>query len=605
MRTIKVTQLVRPYWKYLVVAFVAIVVESGGDLLEPWPLKVALDYVIGSKQPPGWLSGIVGATFGHDKFALLNLAAVAVLAIALMGAIATYTEKYLTTSVGQRVLHDLRNRVYNHIQWLSLPYHEKHKTGDLIIRVTSDIDAIQDFISQALLGVLVNILTLLGMLGVMFYLNWQFTLIAISVSPVLFFVVYNFTRRIKQATREVKKKEGEIASVVQETLSSIRVVVAFAREDYESRRLYRESLESVDIALRARSVKAKLVPAVEVIVAAGTCMVLWYGVRLVLAGDISSGAMIVFILYLGKMYKPMRDLSKMTDVISKASIGFERIKEVLETESQVRDLPGARHAPALHGEVEFDRVTFGYDPARPILKELSLKIKPGQFAALVGPTGAGKSTLISLIPRFYDPQSGSIKIDGRDVRSFTLKSLRQQVSFVLQDTILFRAPVWQNIAYGNPNASRAEIIRAAEMANAHEFIEKMAEGYNTMVGERGQTLSGGQRQRIAIARAIIRNTPILMMDEPSSGLDAESEELVFGALERLMENKTSVVIAHRLATVRRADIIFVIKDGAVIESGTHKELCELGGLYSHLYEIQFKDQEKEEDVVITSDILEL
>ncbi|HYJ45155.1 MAG TPA: ABC transporter ATP-binding protein, partial [Pyrinomonadaceae bacterium] len=412
MRTVKVTQLVRPYWKYLAVAFVAIIIESGGDLLEPWPLKIVLDYVIGQKQTPAWLSGAVGATFGHDKFAFLNFAAVAVVTIALIGAVATYTEKYLTTSVGQRVMHDLRNRVYHHIQWLSLPYHEKHKTGDLIIRVTSDIDAIQDFISQALLGVLVNVLTLLGMLAVMFYLDWRFTLIALSVSPILFIVVYNFTRRIKQATREVKKKEGEIASVVQETLSSIRVVVAFAREDYESRRLYKESLESVDIALRARSVKAKLVPAVEVIVAAGTCMVLWYGARLVLSGEISAGAMIVFILYLGKMYKPMRDLSKMTDVISKASIGFERIREVLETESQVRDLPGAKRAPELRGEIEFERVTFGYDPARPILRELSLKIEPGQFAALVGPTGAGKSTLISLVPRFYDPQSGSIKIDG-------------------------------------------------------------------------------------------------------------------------------------------------------------------------------------------------
>ncbi|HYX42987.1 MAG TPA: ABC transporter ATP-binding protein, partial [Pyrinomonadaceae bacterium] len=313
--------------------------------------------------------------------------------------------------------------------------------------------------------------------------------------------------------------------------------------------------------------------------------------------ELSAGEMLIFFFYLGSMYKPMRQLSKMTDTVSKAVVGFERIREVLETERQVRNLPGARTAPRFKGEIEFAHVKFGYESEQLVLKDLSLKIEPGQVAALVGPTGAGKTTIISLIPRFYDPLAGRVQIDGADVRRYKLRSLRQQISFVLQESLLFRAPVWQNIAYGKPEARREEIIRAAKLANAHEFIEQLSAGYDTMVGERGVTLSGGQRQRIAIARAIIRNAPILLLDEPSSNLDAASEELVFDALTRLMEDKTSIIIAHRLATVMRADVIFVINEGTVVERGTHQELLARGGLYTELYETQFrKDEEALDDL---------
>ena len=588
---IKITYLVKPYWTSLLVAFLAVIAESAADLLEPWPLKMVLDYVFGSKRMPGWLAAVVNATFGQQRLGILNFAAVAVIVIAAVGAICSYAENYLTVNVGQRVMHDLRRTVYHHIQRLSLSFYDKVKTGDLISRVTSDIGAIQDFISSALLGILVDVLTLLGMLGVMFYLNWTFTLIALSVLPILFVVVYTFTHRIKSASREVRKKESEIVSVIQEVISSMRVVKAFAREDYEERRFEQESLASVEIALKARGLKAMLPPIVEIIVAAGTCLVLWYGARLVLSGVLSVGDMVVFLLYLGKMYKPMRDLSKMTDTFSKAVVGFERIKEVLETERQVRNLPGARRAPILKGRIEFDHVYFGYGDDRQILKDMSFKIEPGQVAALVGPTGAGKTTVVSLMPRFYDPTSGQVRIDGYDVRRFKLRSLRQQFGFVLQDTMLFHATIAQNIAYGKPEATTQEIIRAAKLANAAEFIDKMPQGYNTMVGERGVTLSGGQRQRVAIARAIIRNSPILIMDEPTTGLDAASEEIVFEALARLMEGKTSIVIAHRLATVRRADVIFVIDGGSIAEQGTHDDLLARGGLYAELYEIQFRKEE--------------
>jgi len=294
----------------------------------------------------------------------------------------------------------------------------------------------------------------------------------------------------------------------------------------------------------------------------------------------------MFLAYLGKMYKPMRDLSKMGDTVSKATVSYERIQEVLNTTSRVRDAPRARRAHSFNGKIEFEKVSFSYSPDRPILKELSLQIEPGQVAAFVGPSGGGKSTMISLIPRFYDPTSGRVKIDGSDVREYTLKSLREQMSFVLQDTVLFHVPIWQNIAYGKPEAQRAEIIRAAELANAHEFIEQMPEAYDTMVGERGVSLSGGQRQRIAIARAVIRNTPILLLDEPTSGLDADSEQAVFEALDRLMKDKTCIVIAHHLATIQKADVIFVVKDFQLAERGTHSELLAAGGLYSELYGLQ-------------------
>jgi len=598
-KKIRITDLLYPHWLTLTLAFIAVIGESLTDLLEPWPLKIVFDYVFGSKAMPAWLAGIV-SFIGTDKLSILNFTVLAVIAIAIVAAISSYFEKYLTTSVGQWVMHDLRRVLYGHIQRLSLAYHDHKRTGDLISRVTSDIDAVQSLISNVMLGMLVNVLTLMGMVMVMFYLNWEFTLIALLVVPGLFLVVYRYTHRIKQASRAMRLKEGEVVNVLEEVLSSIRVVKAFAREDYEQRRFERESRASVETALQARNVKAKLPPLVEIIVACGTCLVLWYGARLVLTGTLTSGEMLVFLLYLGKMYQPIRALSKMTDTISRASVGWERVREVLENELQTRNLPGAKRAPRFKGKIEFDRVNFSYDRGETVLRNLSLKIEPGQLAALVGPTGAGKTTIVSLLPRFYDLSSGEIRIDGTDIRRFKIKSLREQISFVLQETLLFRAPVWQNIAYGKPEASRAEIIRAAKLANADEFIERMPDGYDTMIGERGMTLSGGQRQRITIARAIIRNSPILILDEPSAGLDAESEKLVFDAIENLMEGKTSIVIAHRLATVIRADAIFVIDDGKVIDQGTHKELLARGGLYSRLYELQFRGEEQDSRELVTA-----
>jgi ATP-binding cassette, subfamily B, bacterial len=586
-RKFSIRELLKPHTKQLVLGIFAAIGDGVANLLDPVPLKIVLDNVLKSKPATGWPNTLVIAVAGSDPFAIVKVAAITMMAIALFGALCTYSEKLLTTNVGQWVMHDLRQTLYFHIQRLSLAYHDQKSTGDLISTVTSDIDSIQTFVTAGLLDALINILTLAGMVSVMFYSNWRFTLIALSVLPFLAVVVYKYTRGIRKASREVRRKEGEMVSVIQEVLSSMRVVKAFAREDYEVHRLEEESLENVEIALRARNMKARLAPMVEVIVAAGTALVLWFGARMVLAGSLSAGSLVMFIWYLGKMYKPMQELSKMTDSWSKAATAYERIREIMDMDGEVTDLPGARRLSHLKGAIEFDRVTFGYDPNCPILEDMNFRIEAGQLAAFVGPTGAGKTTIISLIPRFYDPVSGAVKIDGVDIRRFQQKSLREHISVVLQETVLFQGTVWQNIAYGKPNANRAEIMKAAELANASEFIEKMPKGYDTLVGERGVSLSGGQRQRIAIARAVIRDTPILILDEPSSGLDAESEKLVFDALDRLMKGKTSIVIAHRLSTIRSADVIFVVKDGRLVESGKHDQLAASGGLYSELYEIQF------------------
>jgi ATP-binding cassette, subfamily B, bacterial len=584
-KTLHIADLLRPHWKAMTLALVGVAGAAAADLLEPWPIKIVLDYALQSRPLPGWMLGPVG-WIGAGPLAILNFAVATVALIALAGALSAYLQNYLTSNVGQRVMHDLRRTVYHHIHRLSLAEHDAKRTGDLISRVTSDIDSIQDFVTSAMLGIVANILTLLGIVAIMLYASWRFTLISLAIAPVLFVIVYFFTRRIKHASREVRKTESALISIVEEVFSSIRVVKAFAREDYEERRFERQSLENVETVLQARGMKMLLSPIVDVIVALGTCVMLAYGARMVLANELTLGVLVVFLAYLKMMYKPMRDLSKMTDTVSKASVGFERIREILETESAVRDRRGARPARGFKGRIEFEKVSFGYTPDQPVLKDISFRIEPGQVVAFVGETGGGKSSIVNLVARFYDPASGTVKVDGTDIRNLTIRSLREQISFVLQESLLFHAPVWQNIAYGRPEARRAEIVRAAELANADEFIQQMPEGYDTMVGERGVTLSGGQRQRIAIARALIRNAPILILDEPTSGLDAQSEQAVMEALQRLMKGKTSIIIAHHLGTILGADAIFVMQDHQLVERGTHEALLAAGGVYAALYEIQ-------------------
>jgi ATP-binding cassette, subfamily B, bacterial len=588
--------LLRPHWKGVAVALVAVVGITAADLLQPWPLKVVLDHVLAGRPVPGWLASVIDS-FGGDKNIILMFAVMSVAVITVIDSVSSYIETYVMTSIGQWVAHDIRQKVYHHIERLSLSYYDQRQTGELITRMTSDIDAIQSLITTGLMDALIDFLTVTGMLGIMLYLNWRFSLIGLAITPLLFVLVYKYKRRIKQVTRSARKKETEVLSTIQEVFSSIRVVKAFAREDFEERRFARESREQVETALKAREIKARLSPLVDIILAGGTCLVLWYGARLVQSGVLTSGALVVFMLYLRKLYSPLKDLAKMTNIFSRAAIGLEAIREVMREEEQASKNADASIVPDVRGAIDFEHVHFSYTAARPAVNDVTLSIQAGTVAAFVGPTGAGKTTLINLIPRFYDVVSGTIRIDGEDIRNFPLESLRRNISFVLQDTVLFRAPVWQNIAYGRLEASRDEIVRAAKLANADEFISKLPEGYETMVGERGVTLSGGQRQRIAIARAIIRNAPILIMDEPTTGLDAASEQLVPQALNNLMQGRTCIINAHRLATIRNADVIFVMKEGGIVEQGTHQQLLARGGLYAMLHEIQFSRHEEESRLV--------
>jgi subfamily B ATP-binding cassette protein MsbA len=581
-------RLVRPYWKWLAIVSVAMLVETAMGLASPWPLKIVLDSVFDSKPLPpafAWLAGP-----DADRLTYLNIAVVSTIVIALLQAGTAYLNAYYTVSIGQWIAHDLRHSVYAHLQRLSMSYYDKQQVGPLISTITDDINAVQDFASTALLDIVIDVLTIAGMLAVMFSLNWRFTLVALAVTPLLAVFVFRLRSVVKQATRDVRRRQSEIVSIVQEGLGAIRVVKAFAQGGFERRRLDAKSVETVEAALYARRVRSLLGPVVTGLVALGTAAVLWFGARLVLEGAMTAGALFVFMTYLGKLFRPIQDLARASTSIAQAAVGLERVKAVLDADER---LPRAAHPRTLEhveGRVEFRGVTFGYDPGRPVLTDVSFVVEPGQLVGLVGPSGSGKSTLVSLIPRFYDPNEGVVSIDGSDVRDFGIRSLRRQIGFVLQDTQLFYAPIWQNIAYGQPDATRDAIVRAAQLAQAHEFIEALPDGYDTIVGQGGLTLSGGQRQRLGIARAMVRDARILILDEPSSGLDAESERLVFEALDRLLAGKTTFVISHRLGTIKHADVIFVLDQGRIVERGTHAELFSLNGLYADLQRMQSPDE---------------
>jgi ABC-type multidrug transport system fused ATPase/permease subunit len=583
-----IRSLMRPYRGTLIVILLAMLVQTAMSVAGPWPLKIILDNVVGTHKLAPWLDDLLRPILsGGSKMQIAVAAAIAAVLIAVLGAVASYVANYYTTSVGQWVANDLRLRTYHHLQQLSLSYYDSHQTGTLLSTITSDVQTIQGFASSSTLGIVVDILTIIAMLFIMFWLNWDFTLIAVAVTPFMLLLVSRFKKVVKKATHEVRKEQSKIVSVVEAGLQSMRVVKAFGRQDLAEEELAEVSEATVAASLKARRVKALLSPIVAITVALCTAVVLWRGSALILAGAMTAGALTVFLSYLNKFFKPVQDLATMTNTIAQAAVGVDRIRGILDADDIIPEHPDAREAGKLAGEIEFEHVAFAYTADAPVLKDVSFKIKAGQLVGVVGPTGGGKSTIVSLIPRFYDPASGVVKIDGVDVRDYKFLSMRDQIGYVLQETVLFEGTVRDNIAYGRKGVTEEEIIAAAKLANADEFIARMPHGYDTMVGERGETLSGGQRQRIGIARAVIRNNPILILDEPTAALDTESERLVIDALEKLMKGRTVITIAHRLSTIRDANKIIVLKDGVVAEEGTHDELIARGGVYAELYKIQF------------------
>ena len=593
-----VWQMVKPYRKWLLIIFGAMLVETGASLATPWPLKIIIDNVIGHRKLPQWLSWMDDIFHRENKIQFAAVAAITVVLLAAIGSLATFIDNYFTESVAQYVSNDLRRRIYHHLQRLSLSYYDTHQTGKLLSTLTSDVSTIQDFASSTLMNIVVDNLTIAGMLGIMFYLSPWFTMVAVVVTPFLLFFVGRFKKMMKKATREVRVDQGNMLAILQHGLESIRAVNAFGRQQLEEDRLKKVSLETVDAALKARKVKSVISPIVSITVAACTALVIWQGADMVFKHVMTVGTLTVFLWYMNKFFSPVQDLAKMTSTIAQATVAFERIQAILDTEIIVSEKPDAVEPEHFNGGIVFNNVSFSYIPGVPVLEGLNLNIKPGERIGICGPTGSGKSTIVSLIARFYDPTAGRVLIDGVDITDFTLDGLRSQIGFVLQDTALFYGSVLENIAYGRPDASREEVIEAAKMANAHEFISRMPQGYDTLVGERGLTLSGGQRQRIGIARAVVRNSPILLLDEPTAALDPEAEKIVMDALTKLMEGRTVITIAHRLGTISNSDNIIFLRNGTVFEHGTHDELMALGGIYARSYNIQSEVRHEDHRVTL-------
>lgn len=571
---IRVLKYFRPYLGYLAAAIVCLLLATGANLILPWIVKDVIDKVLIQK----------------DVF-LLNMIVLAIIASFFAKGLFSYGQVYFMSYATQSVVTNLRKKIYCHLQRLSLDFYEKRQTGEIMSRLTNDVALLQGVLTGGVVEWLTESCTFLGSLALLFYIDWNLALLTVIVLPLIAWLVNKLGRKVRRVAGVVQVKLGDITSILQETISGIRIIKAFAREDYEIAKFSKINQESFSATLKSTRVSAILGPVVEFVGSFGIVAIVWYGGQKVIQGSLTSGDLVAFLIYVITMSSPMNRLSRLYGNAQQAAAAGDRIFEVLDTQPKIKEAVDAKKLPKATGKVEFNNVSFAYETDNLVLQDINLEANPGQVLALVGPSGAGKTTIVDLIPRFYEPCAGAVKIDGQDIRQFTLASLREQIAIVPQDIILFNGTIEDNIAYGRLEATQEEIIQAAKGANAHDFISSLPEGYQTQIGDRGVKLSGGQRQRLAIARAILKNPRILILDEATSALDTESEILVQEALERLMEKRTTFVIAHRLSTIRNAQQILVIDQGKVVETGNHSQLLAQGGLYSRLYEAQFKAQE--------------
>ncbi len=576
----------RPYRWTIGLAVLILLVETVVSLAAPWPIKLIFDNVLLGKHLHGFWSLLIPATVAQDRSLLLGTMLGTMLSLALISAGTTYLGTKMLAVTGQRVVFRLRCGLFSHLQQLSPSFYDHQRMGDLLTRLTSDVQAIQETLVIALPMLLLSAMTIVGMLIALVFINPTFGLLGIAITLALYLVLRNYLGTIKQVARRARRQEGNANAVAQENLLGIRVVQAFGMEANAEQRYAETSRKALDLGEIAADLGSSMPSVVGLVTDLGMMLVLGVGAVLVMRASITVGDLLVLTAYLRAMYKPMRQLSKLTNTFTRATASTERLADLLLTRPAIQDGPAARRAGQLRGEVTFRHVDFGYDPSRPVLHDVSLEVRPGMMVALVGQTGAGKSSILHLIQRFYAPQEGQILIDGRDIREYTVASLRQQIALVPQDPMLFRATIRENIAYGRPGATDADITAAAQAANADGFIRRLPQGYDTILEERGVGLSGGERQRLAIARAMVRQAPILLLDEPTVGLDAQSEQTVVEALDRLMVGRTTLVSAHRLSTIRRADSILVIGNGRIIETGTFEQLLARRGPFYKLYALQ-------------------
>ncbi|MBP2638352.1 MAG: putative multidrug export ATP-binding/permease protein [Firmicutes bacterium] len=563
----------RPYLPRLALAVVCILVAASANLYVPWIIKDVIDGVLASKD-----------------MVKLNAITIGIVVVFFLRGIFFFGQTYLMSFIGQKVIIDIREAVYRHLQRLSLSYYEKRQTGAIMSHITNDVAALQNALVESVIELFTEGMVLLGSMGAMFYLHWKLSLLTFVTLPLVARAITVFGKRLRKASRVMQERAADITSVLQESISAVRVIKSFVREEHEIQRFSRENYYNFRAQMKTAQLTATLTPVIEFLAAIGVTIIIWYGGREVINGSLTSGSLIAFLIYAVNISNPIKRLSRVYSNIQRALAAAQRVFEVLDTEPEIQDLPGAKELPRITGRVVFENVDFSYKQGEPALKNVSLVAETGQMIAIVGPSGAGKTTIANLVPRFYDPTAGRITIDGYDIKTVTLKSLREQIGIVPQETMLFNGTVYENILYGDLAADKDKVIAAAKAANAHEFIVEMPEAYETQIGERGSKLSGGQRQRIAIARAILKDPRVLILDEATSALDTESEKLVQEALDKLMVGRTSFVIAHRLSTVQRAHVILVIEKGRIIECGSHAELVGAGGLYSKLYQVQFADK---------------